>query len=495
LDFDSRTLRYERCLFIVLSVAIVLRVVAVIYARGYLASDDFFETVRIAVDWAHGRVWDANGFLNWHGAKSGGVMRSPIYNFILAGGLKLGMWLGLGTLAAQMFLIRSVLALFSLLPVYYGFRFAWERSNPATALNVGLLLAAFYPVPFLSVRALIEVAAGNLLVPGLYYADRSWRTASVCAALWSGLFVAGIWIVRPQALVVAAPVGLLLLGRRWQWRRAVAFAIPVAAVALAEGLLEIPVTGRFFGAMINYWHANLHKPPISGPWYRYLLLITAAYIPPFSIWIFAAAARPSVRRGLPVWWWSVVIFLVAHSAFTYKQERFIFPIIAPLIVLGGLATGSLPSGRWYGSRTFKRIAWSYFWIVNVALLIVFTLTYSHRGRVEPFVYIGDRGDARGIVVDCTRRLVYPPVHYAGYPPPPAEVFEHLPERATPFLRDTANYLVIFADRYPLTSLERWNIVSGPYQLVHECPPSLLDRFLQWINPKYNHSNRSWVFRK
>lgn len=491
----EQTAFYRRNLYIVLGVACALRLLAVIFARGYLAHDDFFETVRIALDWAHGNLWDANGLLYWHGAKSGGLMRSPVYNFFLAGLLKSGSAMGLSTLAAQMFLIRSVHALISLLPVYFGYRYVTERTNPETGLTAGLVLAAFFPLPFFSVRTLIGVVAGNLLVPGLYYADRAWRENRLNVAVWAGLWLGAAWLIRPPVEIVAIPILLILLGLKFRWRLALALSLPIAAIVAVEGLLEIPATGRYLGAMLNYIPADLGEPIISGPWYRYLLLILGVFIPPFSIWMIVAMLRPEVIRRYAVWWWSTAVFLAVHSYYSYKQERFIFPIIGPLIVIGVLSLASLDRTRWFGGRRFRRVMWTYFWVVNTALLIVFTFTYSHRGRVEPFVYLGEQHDVRGVIVDCTKRWVFTPQHYAGYPPPPAVVVEQYPDSASAFMRDTANYLVIFADAYPLTSMERWNNLAGPFELAHECPPSLLDRFLQWVNPKYNFANRSWVFRK
>jgi hypothetical protein len=509
-----------------LLVAAVLRTLAVIFARGYLASDDYFETIGVALHWAHGHFWTADGFVNWPGCAPGGLMRSPLYNLFLAAQLKIASMIGLSTLSQQLYLVSAVHALLSLLPMYFGYRYVYEREQPQAALTAGLLLAAFYPLPFLSVRTLIEVVSGNLLVPALYYADRAWRNSEVKSAAWSGLLIGAVWLIRPPAAVVAAPVFVLLLiacnggrgapaahlARRAERRRsptrasglpsrlqlgtALAFAAPVIALALLEGVTEIATAGRFMGAMINYFRDSFSDPTVAAPWYRYGLLLLGAFIPPFSIWFLASQARVKIVREHAVFWWSAVIFIVIHSIVPNKQERFMFPILTTLLVLGAVGVYSLPRNRWFGKPALLKWPWTYFWIVNVVLLAAFTFNYSHRGRVEPFVYLGEQADVRGVAVDCTRRnLTLLPDCYAGFPPPPVQVHTVRPESATPFLSDTVNYLLVFADDYPAAELMRWRELAGPWELVRESPPSMVDRFLEWINPKYNHSNRSWLFRK
>ena len=111
-----------------------------------------------------------------------------------------------------MFVVRFLHAAYSLLVVYYGYRIAEALSDRPTARKAGLVLALFWPLPFLSVRNLIEVVCIPPLMAGMYYAvaSRSNLRNAFVAGLWFGL----AFVFRYQTLLVTGTVGLVFLFRK-----------------------------------------------------------------------------------------------------------------------------------------------------------------------------------------------------------------------------------------------------------------------------------------
>ncbi len=64
----------------VLLIALALRIPAVICSKGFMASDDHYETVQVAYKWLQTGLWDADGHLSWDGRPGAQTARFPLYN-------------------------------------------------------------------------------------------------------------------------------------------------------------------------------------------------------------------------------------------------------------------------------------------------------------------------------------------------------------------------------------------------------------------------------
>jgi hypothetical protein len=145
----------ERPLQAVMLLALVVRLLAVFFAKGYMMHDDHFLTVEPASSWA-----DGSNFNNWlPGIGNDRPHPEPISFFylgFLALFFKIFNVLGMENPDAQMYLIRLIQGLYSLLIVYYGFKITEHLTNKKNATLVGILLATIAIMPNFSVRNLVE---------------------------------------------------------------------------------------------------------------------------------------------------------------------------------------------------------------------------------------------------------------------------------------------------------------------------------------------------
>ncbi len=123
------------------------------------------------------------------------------------------------------------------------------------------------------------------------------------------------------------------------------------------------------------------------------LLLLGILIPPISILLFFGGLL-SFKRNLLVML-PVLVFLIFHSYFPNKQERFIIPII-PFIVMMGLAgyyNYIEKKTLRLGLQKFIYGSWVFFWSLNIILLPMITTMYSKRARVESMVYLSKYKDS------------------------------------------------------------------------------------------------------
>jgi hypothetical protein len=256
-------------------------------------------------------------------------------------------------------------------------------------------------------------------------------------------------------------------------------------------------------AYFRHNQAHVHDY-VTGPVYRYLLLVPGVFIPPFGLLFFAAMFRAVNRRGLL--FWATMSFLLVHSLVPQKQERFLLPIFPELALLGvvGLADWS----RSVGPRLAKwmRRGWVFFWAVNLPVLALVVFHYGQAARIEPLLEVYHRADARALVADMTEQAPGLPLYYLdggdlrrSIPVYHVKTVEEFPGVAS-LLADSVGtvagsvYVVVFTSRRLPEHLERLASVFGPVEVVRHVRPGPVERALRALNPRYHHSKESWLVR-
>jgi hypothetical protein len=512
-------------LAVLLAVAALLRLVAAIFARGYMASDDHHQVVELAARWLRGEPVVPAG---------GGVFyRSLLYPGLHWAILGAARRLGLTDPDAGMLLVRLVLGAYSLWGVAITWKYgralgdrlarglgATPSADAGTTVGLlsGALVAAHALMPYVSVRSLVEMAALPPLLHGLYLLDRAvlgaagaerrsvdnarpagWGPART--ALLSGALLGLAVVFRTQVVFAVAGAGAWLVWQRRVRLGALWLAGCLAVVAL-QGAWDFELYGRPFASTLAYLgHNRMHVHEyVTGPWYRTLLLVPAAFLPPFGI-LFVAAMFRLARRSGPLFW-ATAVFVVAHAVVPQKQERFLLPIFPELALLGtgGLVCWARGAGRgWVGAR---RAGWIYFWSVNLLLLPFGLFHYGQRARIEPFLAIHRRGDARELVVDMTEEAPGLPLYYldGGDSAKRIPVFRIRTEAEMDAVRDSPSdrsapgrtYVIVFSSGRLPEHLDRLRRGLGPVRIVDHFPPGPVDRALRALNPRYNKCKESWL---
>ena len=248
-------------------------------------------------------------------------------------------------------------------------------------------------MPFLSVRNLVEVVCIPFLFIGIWEIIKEQnKNKSICYYIIIG-FILGLSIsVRYQlALFVVGIILAMLIHKEWKKSIYIAFG-SILSFILIQGIIDYYIWRHPFVEFTEYVRYNLiHKYDyLSGPWYSYILLILGLLIPPVSIFLFFGFFR--IWKKYLLIFLPCFIFLVFHSYFPNKQERFILPIIPFIIMLGVIGWNefvekSISQSPDKKNKSILRYLWILFWIINLALLPVISTTYSKKSRVEAMVYL------------------------------------------------------------------------------------------------------------
>ena len=480
---------------VILIAALVFRLLAAIFSKGYAMSDDHFVIIRIAQRWL-------DGYHDWFdtGHPSGFSLVYPGLHFILFYLLKI---LGVTDPQIKMLIVRLLHALYSMLIVIFGYLITLKLRDLKTAKTVGIFLALFWLLPFMSVRNLVEMVCIPPMMAGFYLlllAEEKNRPAY----WWIGGFLFGFaFAIRFQTLLITGSLACIYLVEK-KWRPFTYFSGGTAlGLLLIQGLVDLIAWGYPFASFLQYtvYNIDYRYAYIIGPWYRYILTILGVLIPPISFYLLFGFFNTWKKYALL--FWPVLIFLIFHSYFPNKQERFILPILPFMIILGLIGWNKFleNSSFWQKHTKLLKGTWIWFWSVNTALLLVLTFTYSKKTMVEPLTYLSAKPDLNALIIEYPGDNMpwFPrfylkadiPVYRFSKDISAAEFKKKVNKSAGGF----PHYFYFYGNEQLQERIQKMeNMFSIHLELEKEIDPSNIDWLLHAMNPRNNKNQTGYIYR-
>ncbi|MFI5163969.1 MAG: glycosyltransferase family 39 protein [Bacteroidia bacterium] len=500
----------EKPLTLIIFLAVVSRILSVIFSKGYGMHDDHFLVIESAQSWVDN--FDYNDWL----PSSGNVPQG--HSWFYCGIHYCLFWLmkaiGISDPQGKMYIIRFLHAALSLITVVLGYKIAELVSNKSTARMVGILLAIYWFMPFLSVRNLVEVACVPfLIIPTWMLLKHSPPTLKGAVKLPSGLgqfFLAGIiagiaFSIRFQSILFIGGLGLALLIQK-KWKEGILFGIgALFCMALVQGVVDLLIWQKPFMEFHEYVRYNIAEARtyIVQQWYMYFGLLLGILLPPISFFLLFGFFR-SWKKHLILFLPSF-IFLAFHCYFPSKQERFIFPIIPFIIILGIIGWNDFvnTSAFWNKRKKLLRACWIFFWALNLIPLLVVSVAYSKRSRVEAMVYLATKPDFNRLVVEESFRddFTMPPFFYLGkwyrdgYVDGVTSVFtiDSLCTRVHKQPNRMPNYVIFFDEENLDNRIKGFKTCFPNIKYEATIDPGFIDKFIYWLNP-INRNYRAYIYK-
>lgn len=490
----------RRPLVCIMTLALLVRLSAVWNSSGYLMHDDHFLVVETAGSWAVGE--DYNQWLPSSQLASGIEKPVPHQANLAYPGV---IWLlfkgfiftGIDHPAEQMIWLRLLHALYSLLIVYFGFRIGQRVCSERAAIWIGLALASLALLPILCVRQLVEV----ICIPPLMWSTwvlvqrgQSERTMSTFVAAGIGLGAAtalryqcGIFgIGMATALLLEAPTG-----QRWRaipgifWLSV--FALIVFFLGQAQDLI---IWKRPFAQLLAYFGYNAtHSGAYpQGPWHQYIWTLLGLLTPPISLAYLFGFFRITRRHTMLVL--PALAFLIFHSFFPNKQERFILPAVPFLIIAGtiGWLRFRQVSAFWRRNRNLEKYLIIGSLVLNGGMAIGFTFVDGKKARVEAMLALHDTQNLENFLAVHVDSHAMPPQFYSGSWEPywvsdeNTDIANHKRLMCESSSRIFPNYILFFGDVHLGESVQAYKATYPSMQYVTQASPGKWDRLLAWLNP-------------
>ncbi|MCK9203437.1 MAG: glycosyltransferase family 39 protein [Bacteroidales bacterium] len=500
---NSKLIKYweEQPLTVIMILAVVFRIIAVIFAKGWGMFDDHFIVIESSGSWTAGH--DYNDWLPGSKSNTGPTGHNFFYpglHYLLFTFLN---WIGLSGPQGKMFVVRLIHAGFSLITVYFGYRIIETLEGKKVARIAGLLLAILWFMPWMSVRNLVEMTCIPFLMLGYWMILRKTNKTTIFVSYFlAGLFFGLAFNIRPQTVFFPLGIGLIILFQK-KWRELLALTFgSVIIVAMIQGGIDYFIWGKPFAELLAYVNVCFteRNDYISLPWYNYFLTIGGLLIPPVSLFLLFGFIR-EWKKYLIIFF-PALLFFIFHSYFPNKQERFILPMIPFLIMFGSIGWQDFitKSGFWARNKKLLTGCWSFFWVINTVLLVVMSFTYSKRARVEAMTYLSKYPNVQAItVIDENNEPELMPKFYLNQWPvcysevtrdmsPDSILAKAIRPKCVP-----PSFILFTGDKniQPLVEKARLKFPFLVYETTAE--PGFIDRFIHWLNP-VNKNRRIFIYR-
>lgn len=483
-------------LAIILLVALVFRMVCVLFAKGFGMHDDHFLIIESSHAWLEG--YDYNNWIpafgNTNVIPKGHSLLYPIFSYAVFWILNL---FGVAQLNTQMYFVRFFLALFSLLTIYFSYKITFkETNNQKTANVVGWFLALYWFMPWLSVRNLVEVVCVPFLLWAIWiYLKAEESKKPLLMVFFSGLIMSIGMGIRLQAIFFVGGFGLVLLIKK-QWKQVLVFAAAFLVGFVLTQSADLFIWHRPFAEMTEYVRYNLASSGDypNAPWYQYFIVLFGLLLPPFSILILVGFFYEWKRLYLFL---PAFAFLFFHSLFPNKQERFILTIVPFIIILGVIALAhwiELYKDNKKVKKTFKT-CFVISLVLNFILIVPVCLHYSKRARVESMVYLSHCGNVKSFAVENTNSdyasLV--PLTYMGHKATVYYIPKQKEQTWDSVLKVKPEYIIFEGNKNLALRVAKMKMKfpSLTYRTTERV--SFIDRLLQNINPRHIKNNDMFIY--
>lgn len=506
----------------ILIIALILRVLAAIFARGYAFHDDHFCVLRVAESWSAGiGHWIEDPTPPKH---------SMFYAWMSTGIIYLAKLMGISDPIMKATILQLVHGLYSLLTVWLGYRLAYILNGKKNAILVAQILALLWFMPYLGVKFMAElVAVPPLLFAFVVYAGKekipSWKWLLI------GVMIGLAFSIRIHTLLLAGGIGLVLLYHR-QFKPVLLIITGfLVLTTLTIGLPDYLFFNFPFESIVNYFAYNTDAEHhlIKGSPFMYIGTTLGFLVPPVSLMLVWGYFRSFKIE--PALFLGILFFFAFHSFFPHKQERFILPMFPFLIILGTIGWKNFVSGSsfWGKHPSLLRGCWNFFWIINVIAGIFIGANYTKKDRVAPLHYLSTQDDVSGVLLDGRQggtrqtpvyylgegaldynQLDYEGVGYAAYRERPESLpssvrISYTLDRTKSLdsvyqeferMQRFPNYVIIYRE----DSLEsrKQDIIqllqAERLEPVAEFGPSSLDRLLNFLNPRVHKRNDTRIYR-
>ncbi len=357
----------------ILIIALFVRLIAVIFSPGFSMQDDHFLIIETSSSWADG--YNYSNWLPWHQFTDTPIPQGHSFFYP---GLHYLYFLSINTLGIddpkiQMFILRLLHGLFSLITVFLSYRITEKLGGARAAKIVAISLALGWAIPFYSVRNLVEIVCIPFYLYGLWHIIKNDFRDHWKVFLIAGLMFGIAFSVRLQMAVFYAGFGIcLLLMKKWKGSMFLILGFGVGAF-LTQGIIDYFIWDKPFAELIEYirYNSSDAKYDYGGrwQWYKYIVVLTFFSIPIVGLfWLFGTFISMKKYYWLFV---PLVVFTLFHTMYPNQQERFIFPMLPIFIMLGVMGWEAYREKSKFWTKRSK--LWNIFnrigWTLNIIMLI------------------------------------------------------------------------------------------------------------------------------
>ncbi len=338
-----------------LGVGLALRIGLAVGSPNIFFPDEIFQTLEPA----HRLVF-GYGVISWEWRLG---IRSWIFPAFLAGVMRATAWMGT---ASSGYLLGTVivLSLISLVTIWFGYAWAKRASGTPAAVVAALACSFYFGLVYFAPKALNEVVAAHVLLPGLYLGVYGEKLSERKRLFLAGFLCALAACLRIQLLPALLFAMVYFCYPRWR-QRIPAVVAGAAGPVLLFGAVDWITWSYPWQSFILYYKENMVSGPgkelsLVLPWYWYALVLLVLLGPAVLLLFHGARRSPFLAIFC-------AIVVVSHSVIPHKEIRYLYPILVPAITMASMGIVDLLGEIKAGMRFLDNPRW----VVAIGVAVLF----------------------------------------------------------------------------------------------------------------------------
>lgn len=450
----------------VLGAGWLLAVFTGLYNVGFLALDDYnneilgmipAQTQLPIADWLNQRE------------------HPPLARVLLSAATRGLLAMGIGAPVWQLRLTLALLAAVSFAVSAWALLRLFAQASYRTTFWAALLLGFYFLQPLILSRPMVESLSIPFLLVSVWFATKYFMAGKFKDLGISLVVLAAGCMLRFQIGVVVPALFILPLMRRRYVDAALLFGLGLLCIAVT-GAVDMALGLPFHGGIRRYIEYNEHASEWHGamPFYNFVLLFIGLSLPPTFISRFRGVKWKQEYRPLFVVLLFFIFFVLCHSAFPHKEERFMIPMIPFFIALIAPLLAHFTA-----TKAYWRIV--YFMTVNALLLALVVTQIPQRNTIDLALAVDSNAGVKSLAQLEDSLGIFP----AAYGVHSKTVMVRAVSIAN--IANTKDWpcsepLIVRFDKSASFAGEK---LSEKFIKVREFPPGLVERVLVRTNPGRN----------
>ncbi|MGN0033367.1 MAG: ArnT family glycosyltransferase [Candidatus Limimorpha sp.] len=401
---------------VVLLAALIVRVAAAIFSKGFGFDIEHFTYVEMT------NAWLDNIQYPYYDSPSGISLFYISIHYLIFGFFKL---LGVHDPQWLMFFSRLIHGVFSLLVISLGYRISKILSDRDSAIKVAWTLALLWFMPYVSVHNTAQAVAMPFLMYGILVIvkqDKIYRSNMTEKIHRTSFFIAGFFLGLAFSIwyqCIIFYVGILIaLAVMMRWKGILmSLAGFIVATGITQTIPDLLVWGRpfvelsefFTNSRIYLFSGNAHA---SWIYYSFLTIIVGL-IPPMSFLLMFGFFR-TWRKHLLVFL-PTLLFLLYYTIFPNNNEIYILPVVPMFLICGILGWCDFKKNYNLSKKSDTTIRYitAFSIIVNLALLLIFITIYPNKQEVKAMTYLSKDDKVNSFIINdiSNNEMKRPPLFY------------------------------------------------------------------------------------
>lgn len=365
-------LRRNWIIILIWFVALVIRILAAVFSKGYIHPDEHYQSIEVAYKEVFGF-----GKIPWEFIDGA---RSWVYPYIVIVIFKIMIFFGASNIETILIGVRLFSGLMSMITVIVAYFFGKKLYSKFIGIIASGFVAIWFDFVFWSTRTMTDSIAMNFFFLAAYLVyciiqkedkntdkiEKKFFTKKTLQSFFAGVSVGLAFMFKFPVAAIGLPLFIWIIVHK-KWKELAFFTGSIILLVIVQGLIDLATWGSFLHSAITFLDYNIFSGGAVthgiDPFGTYAALLVDSYLEYFIIFLLFIIIALQLDKKTLYLGSIVVFYLLIFTLIKHKEYRFILPVMSLLVLLA--AKGFTRYPKFIRKANLRKGIYSFFIILTV----------------------------------------------------------------------------------------------------------------------------------